>query len=70
MVDHRQGTIYSLLQELSQYIGTDTAHLVDMMVRGMYKCFSDYFFLMGMRTFLSETEKCERVVGDIRREKV
>ena len=70
MVDHRQGTIYSLLQELSQYIGTDTAHLVDMMVRGMYKCFSDYFFLMGMRTFLSETEKWERGVGDIRREKV
>lgn len=70
MVDHRRGTIHSLLQELSQYIGTDTGHLVDMMVRGMYKCFSDYLFLVGMRTFISETDKCERVVRDIRREKV
>lgn len=48
----------------------DTGLLVDMMVRGIYECFSDYFFLVGIRTFLSESNMCEWVVRDIRREEV
>ena len=67
---HRVAKSWTRLSDWAELTGTDTGHLPDMMVRGMYKCFSDYFFLVCMRNFLSETDMCEWIVRDIRREEV